>query len=74
MSTIINTGRILLVYQENNIQFDYGFYYSVVNDRGGMNWWEANAKEVFSSVCSGLEAVTAKRRYLTKCEPEGHGD
>jgi len=32
MSTIINTGRILLVYQENNIQFDYGFYYSVVNE------------------------------------------
>jgi len=32
MSTIINAGRILLVYQENNIQFDYGFYYSVVNE------------------------------------------
>ena len=32
---------------------------------------EANAKKFFSSVAiSGLEAVTAKRRYLTKCEPK----
>ena len=32
---------------------------------------EANAKKFFSSVAiSGLEAVTAKRRYLTNCEPK----